>query len=251
MQYSSPIALATAGFRYAKRLVNGLYIGKDSRRGASHIVKARRANPRLQPLGKEFGKDAWRGVYADEQNPITFIGEGARARADAWLASRKELVKQSIPLSAVTIPVSAKHKTTDQRLDASPENMAKKTTPAKPTKKAPKAPAAPKDIKNGITRPKTGTTCAKIFDLADKHKERAPVLEAAEKLGINAATATTQYGKWRVYNGITGRTAKVTKVVKKKPAPPKPPAKKKAAPKPPAPPAEPAPTEGDVGGTEG
>lgn len=124
--------------------------------------------------------------------------------------------------------------------------------PAKKTNKvakskAPKVvkPVVPKDTKNNVTRPKEGSTTRKIWDLADKAKaanghnnNRGEVLAAAEKLKINEATAATQFGKWRVYNGITGRVAKpkAPKVApKKKPAPPKAPSKKKAAP--PAPPA--------------
>lgn len=122
--------------------------------------------------------------------------------------------------------------------------MSKKAPAKKASKpKAPKAPAKPKDQKNGITRPAAGSTTGKIWDLADKaaaknkhNNNRGEVIEAAGKLGIVEATAATQFGKWRVYNGIKGRVAK-PKAPKaaKKPAPPKAPTKKKPAP--PAPPA--------------
>lgn len=111
--------------------------------------------------------------------------------------------------------------------------MANKKPPAPPAKKktaAPKAPKSPvnKDTKNGITRPKDGTTSAKIWALAEKHGERGPVIEGAAKLEINAATAATQFGKWRKYHGITGRAEKPVKQTKKAT-----PAKTKATPPPP------------------
>lgn len=73
--------------------------------------------------------------------------------------------------------------------------------------------AAPKDAKNGVTRPKSGTTVGKIWDFADKlakggkDVKRADVLKLTKEAGINDATAATQFGKWRRYNGIKGRIA--------------------------------------------
>lgn len=91
------------------------------------------------------------------------------------------------------------------------EKAAPKTAPKAAKEKAPKV---AKDAKNGVTRPKAGTAVGKIWDFADKAStlpgkvaSRADVLAKAEAAGINPATAATQYGKWRRYNGITGRTA--------------------------------------------
>jgi hypothetical protein len=79
-----------------------------------------------------------------------------------------------------------------------------------------KKPAVKKDQKNGITRPKEGTTTRKVWDIADRLKERAPVLAECAKRKINAATATTQFGKWREYNGLKGKkTKKAAKPAKK------------------------------------
>jgi len=62
---------------------------------------------------------------------------------------------------------------------------------------------------NGITRPGPGTSTGKVWDIADKISAklkapapRADVLKEAEASGINAATASTQYGKWRKFNGL-------------------------------------------------
>ncbi len=62
---------------------------------------------------------------------------------------------------------------------------------------------------NGITRPGPGTSTGKVWDIADKISAklkapapRADVLKEAETAGINAATASTQYGKWRKFNGL-------------------------------------------------
>ena len=105
--------------------------------------------------------------------------------------------------------------------------------------------------KNGIVRPKDGTTTGNVWKIADRLDKRkcgalrADVLEACEKAGINASTANTQYGKWRQFNGKsgTGRTKaekksttakrKATKKAAKKVAKKKP-TKKKVAKKDPA-----------------
>ena len=66
-----------------------------------------------------------------------------------------------------------------------------------------------KDIQNGVTRPKAGTKTGRIWEIADSlsAREGAPVarkkvLEAAMAEDINAATAATQYGRWRKYHGL-------------------------------------------------
>lgn len=63
---------------------------------------------------------------------------------------------------------------------------------------------------NGVTRPKAGTTCGRIWEMADKLSatinapaDRASILTQAEIEGINAATAATQYGKWCKFYGIS------------------------------------------------
>lgn len=90
--------------------------------------------------------------------------------------------------------------------------MAKK--PATPATEATETPAVaavevPKDIKNGVTRPKAGTKTGRIWAIADDLSAKAgspvarkAVLEAAIAEDINAATAATQYGRWRVYYGL-------------------------------------------------
>lgn len=93
------------------------------------------------------------------------------------------------------------------------------------TNQAPDTPAAaagaPKDISNGVTRPKAGTTCARVWAICDEQStaanapaERAKVIEQATAEGINAATVATQHGKWRKYHGLVADTpeAKAEKV---------------------------------------
>lgn len=60
-----------------------------------------------------------------------------------------------------------------------------------------------------ITPPKAGTTSARVWALADElsaltglSAKRSDVLAAAEKEGINRATAATQFGLWRTFHGI-------------------------------------------------
>ena len=73
---------------------------------------------------------------------------------------------------------------------------------------------------NGVKRPSPGTVCARVWDLTASMSEvsefgiahskiatLSQVIKAAEALGINKFTARTQYARWRVFNGLTGRLA--------------------------------------------
>jgi len=102
------------------------------------------------------------------------------------------------------------------------EKPAAAAKPAKTPKATPAAaPAAPKAAKpakaerpakveqNGVTRPSADSTTGKVWAIADKisAKLKAPaprkdVLAETNALNINAATAATQYGKWRKFNGL-------------------------------------------------
>ncbi len=75
-----------------------------------------------------------------------------------------------------------------------------------------------RDERNGVKRPSAGTLCAQVWDLAwslselnesgNEHSKIATlsqVIKAAEARGINKFTARTQYARWRVFHGITGR----------------------------------------------
>lgn len=71
---------------------------------------------------------------------------------------------------------------------------------------------------NGVKRPSAGTLCAQVWDIAtllsngdEKPKTKiatlSEVVKHAESKGINKFTARTQYARWRVFHGITGRNA--------------------------------------------
>lgn len=92
---------------------------------------------------------------------------------------------------------------------------AKKKAAAKKAAAKPKAPKAPKVEQNGVVRPKDGSKTGEVWAIADKLKGRkkdcplrADVLAEAEKAGINPATAATQFGRWRTFNGFVGRIPK-------------------------------------------
>ena len=91
-----------------------------------------------------------------------------------------------------------------------------------------------RDEKNGVVRPKDGTNTGTVWTVADKLAEevkgvvnvkRSDVIERAVAAGVNPATAATQYGHWRAYNGL--KREAVPKTVK--PAKPKAEAKVKPA----------------------
>lgn len=75
-----------------------------------------------------------------------------------------------------------------------------------------------REERNGVKRPSAGTSCAAVWDTAfslsvmsengTQHERIATlseVVKAAESKGINKFTARTQYARWRVFHGLTGR----------------------------------------------
>lgn len=74
-----------------------------------------------------------------------------------------------------------------------------------------KPPKAEKLIANGVTRPGAGTKTGRVWEIADELSKaagkpiaREAVMTQAKAEEINEATTATQYGKWRVYNGLKG-----------------------------------------------
>ena len=89
------------------------------------------------------------------------------------------------------------------------------------------APAVEKDKKNGVTRPNPATKTGHVWVIADSISAttgapaaRAAVLAEAAKAEINAATAATQYGRWRKYHGLGAepKAAKTTEETAAAPA---------------------------------
>jgi hypothetical protein len=71
---------------------------------------------------------------------------------------------------------------------------------------------AEKVVANGITRPNPNTKTGRVFEIADEISaaagepaKRGEVLKVCDEEGINKATAATQYGRWRKFNGLEGR----------------------------------------------
>jgi hypothetical protein len=69
---------------------------------------------------------------------------------------------------------------------------------------------------NGVKRPSAGTLCDQVWQTATelsngdemprtKIATLSEVVKACEAKGINKYTARTQYARWRVFHGITGR----------------------------------------------
>ena len=82
---------------------------------------------------------------------------------------------------------------------------------AKAKREAAKAAKVVRAVANGVTRPADGTATARIWQIADEISakakapaSRADVLKVAEAEGLNGATCATQYGRWRVFNGLKG-----------------------------------------------
>lgn len=78
------------------------------------------------------------------------------------------------------------------------------------------APKVAKVQSNGVTRPAAETTCGKIWSTADAISAAthgvcpiAALKEHADMKGINEHTIKTQYAKWRMFNGVTGRLPRI------------------------------------------
>ena len=80
--------------------------------------------------------------------------------------------------------------------------------------------------RNGATKPKSGTSTGRIWDIADaisakdgKPAPRKAVMEAATAESINPATAATQYGRWRKFHGLGKEAVEAKPEVKTEAAP--------------------------------
>ena len=86
--------------------------------------------------------------------------------------------------------------------------MTENQTPTEPAA----APKKPRIVQNGISRPNLNTRTGRVWAIADKISgelgkpaPRKQVIDTAIAEGINPATAATQYGRWRKFNGLEGR----------------------------------------------
>ena len=122
----------------------------------------------------------------------------AAAEKEAKLAADKAATK----LARETKATEAK---------AAKEAKAKEIAEKKAAKAAKEAAKIVRAVSNGVTRPADGTSTARIWQIADEISaaakapaSRADVLKVAEAEGLNPATCATQYGRWRVFNGLKG-----------------------------------------------
>lgn len=88
-----------------------------------------------------------------------------------------------------------------------------KTKTATPVKKAPTVTKPKREVRNGVPRPGVNTITGRVWTIADalakklkgKPAPRKDVLASCEDEKINPATAATQYGRWRKFNGHVGK----------------------------------------------
>ena len=95
--------------------------------------------------------------------------------------------------------------------EANAKEIAEKKAAREAAKAAKEAAKVVRQVANGVTRPADNTTTARIWGIADDLSaaakapaSRADVLRIAEAEGLNTSTAATQYGRWRVFNGLKG-----------------------------------------------
>ena len=126
----------------------------------------------------------------------------AAAKKTADLAAAKE---------ATRLAREAKAAEAKAAKEAKAKEIAEKKAAREAAKATKEAAKIVRQVANGVTRPADGTQTARIWVIADELSaaakapaSRADVLKVAEAEGINVATCATQYGRWRVFNGLKG-----------------------------------------------
>lgn len=156
------------------------------------------------------------GFYADEAGPVVYITEAKRDGAlEAALEQHEEDGNDKVGAAFAAFALGQLTAPKAPEVDAP---VARPAVAAKIQKDRPES--------NGVKRPSAGTLCAQVWDVATslsgfvpEGSEGSPVatkgtsgiatlsqvVKACEAAGINKYTARTQYARWRVFHGITGR----------------------------------------------
>jgi hypothetical protein len=177
---------------------------------------ATRAAKKAEQATKVLEKPAEQHDVTDEQR----AAEAAQAQANAVAqfaqsqmatpaAHTPELDQEAAKLAAFQEAVKAL--ATASGID--PSTILAPVQPAAQGKG--KSARADRLVQNGITRPASGTTTGKIWDLADKMSADAggqPVAIGTLRAHVelkqtNDHTIKTQYARWRQFHGIKGRVA--------------------------------------------
>ena len=130
--------------------------------------------------------------------------------ADQTAAAEKE-AKIAADKAATKLARETKAAETKAAKEAKAKEIAEKKAAREAAKKDKEAAKVVRVVANGVTRPASGTSTARIWEIADEISaaakapaSRADVLKVAEAEGLNGATCATQYGRWRVFNGLKG-----------------------------------------------
>lgn len=185
-----------------------------------------RKNKDLTPdhyLQQNEGK--WGFFLDSDDNPVACIGTVSRGLDDAGVGILTKMHGDSV--ETTPLPVDADEEIEEQahahpafgafafgQLTA-PSNNGVQEEPATRSQTLTKVERNRPEA-NGVKRPSNGTVCAQIWDLATemsngdempraKIATLSEVVKAAESKGINKYTARTQYARWRVFHGLTGR----------------------------------------------
>lgn len=110
------------------------------------------------------------------------------------MTTKKKVIGTTLPVDATTAGMAAAAETKKAEVAA---------------KKATKAPKVELVVQNGISRPAAGSKTARIWDISDELStaagapaKRKDVIAKAITEDLNAATAATQYGRWRKFFGL-------------------------------------------------
>ena len=143
-----------------------------------------------------------------EIEKISFNLTGQKVQFKSYSAARKAIATEAFELVEMSDTdvsnVSVRKVKIPPKTEQSEKPKMTEANTAAPTKTGPRKKS---ESRNGVSRPSPTSKTGRIWEIADSmpNANRKDVLEVAVAEGINASTASTQYGNWRRYNGLTGK----------------------------------------------
>lgn len=154
-------------------------------------------------------------IAAEINAKLAAVAEAKAAELAAKLAAKAEAqaAKTAANLAAHTAKTEAAAIAKAAKAEASAAKKAAKALELSVKKAARAAEKAAKVAEPAVVKlPRSDTDSAKVWAFANQLSAqlgrpalRKDVTSAATAIGINEATANTQYARWRVFHGITGR----------------------------------------------
>lgn len=163
-------------------------------------------------------------IKAADEVVVTETVETGVAETVATTAPIADIIDAATKKVAEAAKVKAELKAQKEAEKAAAKAAKEAAKAAKEAEKVAKAEKAATITKNGVTRPRDGSACGKIWAICDavSRQMQAPapiaaVMEVAKEnvdsngvlSPLHPTTVRCQYAKWRKFNGIAGKAEKV------------------------------------------